>query len=115
MSGKINEDKKFVRRLPIKFRSSGLLFCLIHIQHNRSTTYITNNHVRLQSYHTVFNPYLELDSQKDAGKCDFIHFASNVATAVGVSNWHTRTPALRKASSFLQIRCGNFQNGLFRP
>ena len=24
-------------------------------------------------------------------------------------------PALRIASSFLQIRCGNFQNGLFRP
>ena len=29
-------------------------------------------------------------------------------------NRHARTPALRKASSFLQIRCGNFQNGLFR-
>ena len=32
-----------------------------------------------------------------------------------MSNRHARTPALRKASSVLQIRCGNFQNGLFRP
>ena len=31
------------------------------------------------------------------------------------TNWHARTPALRIASSFLQIRSGNFQNGLFRP
>ena len=34
---------------------------------------------------------------------------------LGVSNLHARTPALRKASSVFQIRCGNFQNGLFRP
>ena len=33
----------------------------------------------------------------------------------GVSNWHARTPAFCKAQSFLQIRCGNFQNGFFRP
>ena len=33
----------------------------------------------------------------------------------GVSNRHTRIPALRRASSYLQIRCGNSQNGLFRP
>ena len=33
---------------------------------------------------------------------------------IGVSNRHARTPSLRKASSFLQIRRGNFQNGLFR-
>ena len=31
---------------------------------------------------------------------------------LGVSNRYARTPALRKDSSFLQIRCGNFQNGL---
>ena len=30
-------------------------------------------------------------------------------------NQHARTPALQKASSFFQIICGNFQNGLFRP
>ena len=30
--------------------------------------YITNNHVWLQSYHTVFNPYMELDFQMDFGK-----------------------------------------------
>ena len=33
------------------------------------------NLVRLQSYHTVFNPYLELDFQMDVGKCDFFHFS----------------------------------------
>ena len=33
----------------------------------------------------------------------------------GVSNRHARTPALRRASSFLQIRRGNFQNCIFRP
>ena len=30
------------------------------------------------SYHTVFNPYFELDFQNDPGKCDFFHFSFGI-------------------------------------
>ena len=32
-----------------------------------------------------------------------------------MSKRFAKTPALRRSSSFLQIRCGNFQNSIFRP
>ena len=38
-----------------------------------------------------------------------------VSTKCQISMQAERTPALQKASSFFQIRRGNFQNGLFRP
>ena len=38
LSGNRNEDKKIVRRFPMKFRSSGLWFCLIHPPHRPSIT-----------------------------------------------------------------------------
>ena len=43
------------------------------------------------------------------------HHTFTAGCPMGVSNRHARTPAFCKATSFLQIRCGNFQNGLFRP
>ena len=50
-------------------------------------------------------------------QCHYEVFAkeSNVPTMLGVSKRNARTPALCKASPFLQIKCSNFQNGLFRP
>jgi hypothetical protein len=67
----------------------------------------------------VLAPVIDLKSKKhivddpltksESRVCFIFHYLQ------GVSNRHARTPALRKASSFLQIRRGNLQNGLFRP
>ena len=44
-----------------------------HLFQNWSVLQIQHNHVRFHLYHTVFNPYLELDFQNDtrkfSGKC----------------------------------------------
>ena len=55
----------------------------------------------------VLNHFLEVN-QFNA------HEVAQVCILGGVKS-ACKTPALRKASSFLQIRRGNFQHGLFRP
>ena len=90
------------------------------VSHNRNKLRIkshSNFHVIMATSHTQW-VHLRLNSVPcllEGAIQDFHILGATLHINQGVSNWHARTPDLRRASSFLQVRHGNFQNCRFRP